>query len=62
MHEVLIDIVRHLGHGRRFSAEPTMFTDETAQTLLDDIIAANPDQRHELVEIRERMPWGRRAH
>jgi DNA polymerase len=59
-HEVLIDIARHLGFGKRFSAEPTLFTDDTAKTLLDDIIAANPDQRTELMAIRERMPWGKR--
>ena len=60
-HEVLIDIVRHLGYGRRFSAEPTSFTDETAKTLLDDMIAANAEQRLELMEIRGRMPWGKRG-
>jgi hypothetical protein len=58
-HEVLIDIARHLGYGRRFSAEPTLFTNETAKTLLDDMITANPDQRRELKGIRERMPWGK---
>lgn len=60
-HEVLIDIIRHLGYGRRFSGEPTMFTDETAKALLDDIIAANSDQRQELLEMRARMPWGTRG-
>ncbi|MEP7347738.1 MAG: hypothetical protein ABI877_20880 [Gemmatimonadaceae bacterium] len=59
-HPVLIDITRHLGLGRRFSAEPTVFVDDTAKTLLDDIIIANPDQRAELLSIRERMPWGTR--
>ena len=59
-HEHLIDIARHLGFGRRFSAEPTLFMDDTAKTLLDDIIASNPDQRVELMSIRERMPWGKR--
>lgn len=59
-HEVIIDIARHLGFGKRFSAEPTMFTDDTAKTLLDDILTANPDQRAELMAIRERMPWGKR--
>ena len=58
---VLIDIARHLGYGRRFSAESTMFTDDTAKTLLDDIITANPDQRRQLAEIRERMPWGKKG-
>ena len=59
-HEVLIDITRHLGLGRRFSAEPTIFVDDTAKALLDDIITANPDQRAELLAIRARMPWGTR--
>src|SRR5262245_12632988 len=59
-HELLIDPARHLGFGKRFSAEPTVFSDDTARFLLDDIMARNPDQIVELQAIRERMPWGRR--
>jgi len=58
-HELLIDPTRHLGLGKRFSAEPTTFSDDTARYLLDDIMAKNPDQIVELQAIRERMPWGR---
>ena len=59
-HEVLLDPSSHLGHGKRFSAEPTVIADEVARVLLDDIIAKNPEQRDQLVAIRARMPWARR--
>ena len=58
-HEVLLDPSSHLGHGKRFSAEPTVIADEVARVLLDDI-AKNPEQRDQLVAIRARMPWARR--
>lgn len=58
--ELLIDPARHLGFGKRFSAEPTVFSDDTARFLLDDMMARNPDQIVELQAIRARMPWGRR--
>ena len=50
-----------MGYGKRFSAEPTLIADDVAKQLLDDIIARNPDQRVELMAIRGRMPWGRKA-
>jgi hypothetical protein len=60
-HELLIDPPTHMGYGKRFSAEPTLIADDVAKQLLDDIIARNPDQRVELMAIRGRMPWGRKA-
>ncbi len=60
-HEVLLDPSRHMGFGKRFSAEPTIIADEVAGVLLDDIIAKNPEQRDELAAIRARMPWARRS-
>lgn len=53
--EVLIDFVRHLGHGRRLSAEPTVIGDETAAVLLADLIARNPKQRPALENFRVRL-------
>lgn len=50
--EVLLDPVRHLGLGKRFSAEPTVVNDEMAAAVLEDVMAKNPDQRKELSAIR----------
>jgi len=51
-HELLLDPARHMGHGKRFSAEPTIIDDEAMGTLLGDIMAKNPEQRNELTKIR----------
>ena len=50
--EVLLDPVRHLGLGKRFSPEPTLINDEMAAAVLDDVMAKNPDQRKDLSAIR----------
>ena len=50
--ELLLDPARHMGHGKRFSAEPTVVDDEIMGTLLGDIMAKNPEQRNELAKIR----------
>ena len=50
--EVLLDPVRHLGLGKRFSPEPTVVNDDVAAAVLEDIMAKNPDQRKELSAIR----------
>ena len=54
-HEVLIDPGRHLGHGQRFSPEPTMVDDAPAAALLAEIFAKNPEQFHELGKLRQRL-------
>ena len=51
-HELLLDPARHMGHGNRFSPEPTLIDDEAMGTLLGDIMAKNPEQRNELAKIR----------
>ncbi len=51
-HPVRIDPDVHLG-GKRFSAEPLVLPDGPAGALVGDIISANPEQRAELVAIRE---------
>jgi hypothetical protein len=50
--ELLLDPARHMGHGHRFSPEPTIVDDEAMGTLLGDIMAKNPDQRNELSKMR----------
>jgi hypothetical protein len=50
--ELLLEPARHMGHGKRFSPEPTIIDDEAMGTLLGDIMAKNPGQRNELSKIR----------
>jgi hypothetical protein len=50
--ELLIDPGRHMGHGKRFSPEPTIIDDEPMASLLSDIMGKNPDQRNELAKVR----------
>ncbi len=51
-HELLLDPPRHMGHGHRFSPEPTIVDDEAMATLLGDIMSKNPEQRNELAQVR----------
>jgi hypothetical protein len=51
-HELLLEPARHMGHGKRFSPEPTVIDDEIMGTLLGDIMAKNPEQRNELAKVR----------
>jgi hypothetical protein len=55
--EMVISPPSHMGHGKRFSPEPTLIDDEPAEQLLKDIAKKNPNQRAELKAIRDRMPW-----
>jgi len=50
--ELRLDPARHMGFGKRFSAEATMVDDEMMATLLGDIMDKNPEQRNELAGIR----------
>lgn len=50
--ELLLDPARHMGHGKRFSPEPTIIDDEPMATLLADIMGKNPEQRNELAKVR----------
>lgn len=59
--ELIISPPSHMGHGKRFSPEPTLIDDEAAQQLLKDIAKKNPNQRAELKAIRDRMPWGKKS-
>lgn len=55
-----IDHLRHMG-GRRFTAEPTVVTDDLASALLDDIIELNPEQSGDLALLLNRVNQVRRA-
>jgi hypothetical protein len=57
-HPVLLEPAKHMGHGKRFSPEPTVVDTEMALTILGDILAKNPDLRNELAAMRGRI--GRR--
>ncbi len=59
-HPVLLDPGRHMG-SKRFAAEPTVIDDDTASTLLDDMIRQNPDQTNELAKLINRVNQVRRA-
>ena len=53
-HAVPLDPARHLG-GRRFSAEPIALDDGPAGALFGDILDANPEQRAELIALRDEV-------
>jgi hypothetical protein len=55
---VLLEPSRHMGYGKRFSAEPSVIEDKAALELLADILKQNPDLRDELKAIRDRMNEG----
>ena len=51
-HEVLLDPPSHMGHGKRFGAEPTVVESEVMAVLLADIMDKNPDQKMQLANAR----------
>lgn len=53
--ELLLHPPSHMGHGKRFSPEPTIIGDEAAKQLLYDIMDKNPDQLAALKGIRDRL-------
>lgn len=57
---IVLDLHRHLGN-RRFSPRPVVIQDDVASALLDDIIAANPDQQKELALLLNRVNHVRRG-
>lgn len=56
---VAIDGMRHLG-SRRFSAQPTLVDDKSAEAMLDDIIRDNPEKRDELALLINQVNQTRR--
>ena len=53
--ELLLDPGRHMGHGKRFSADPTEIGDEFAAVILEDMMQTNTDLRRDLVQLRSRF-------
>src|ERR1043165_1366764 len=51
---VALEPMRHMGN-RRFSPRPVVIQDDVASSLLDDIIAANPDQQTALALLLTRV-------
>jgi hypothetical protein len=52
---LLLDPAKHMGHGKRFSAEPVVIDDEMALVILGDILARNPQLRDQLKGIRDTL-------
>ena len=57
---VVIDPLRHMNN-QRFSAEPTIVSDDEASALLDDIIRDNPEKQPQLAMMINRVNQIRRA-
>jgi len=57
---VYIDPLRHMNN-RRFSADPTVVSDDEASALLDDVIRENPDRQAELAHMINQINQTRRA-
>ena len=57
---IVLEPMRHMGN-RRFSPRPVAIQDDVASALLDDIIAANPDQQNELALLLNRVNHVRRG-
>ncbi len=52
--EVVLDAARHMGHGKRFDAAPTLVDDDgVVIMLLEDIIRKNAGQGDVLMPIRQ---------
>jgi hypothetical protein len=57
---VYVDPMRHMNN-RRFSADPSVITDDEASAMLDDMIRDNPDKQPELAELINEINQKRRA-
>ena len=56
---VVLDPLRHMGN-QRFAAGPVAINDESAEALIDDAIACNPDQTEQLAMLINRINQVRR--
>jgi len=59
-HPIVLEPLRHMGN-RRFSPRPVVIQDDVASALIDDIIAANPEQQTELALLLNRVNHVRRG-
>ena len=50
---LLLDPAAHMGHGKRFSAEPVVIDDEMILVILGDVLRKNPELRNQLATLRE---------
>lgn len=57
---LVLEPMRHLG-SRRFSPRPFAIQDDVVSSLLDDIIASNPEQQTELALLLNRVNHVRRG-
>src|SRR5687767_11344882 len=59
-HELVIDLPRHFGHGKRLGPEPTLIEDdELIVGLLEDLIRRNPEQSADLMRLRTDLKLSR---
>ena len=53
---LIIDAARHMGHGKRFGAAPTVVDDDgVIITLLEDIMKKNPTTGDALLPVRKQL-------
>ena len=53
---LVIDASRHMGHGKRFGAAPTLVDDDGIMiTLLEDIMKKNPGTANALLSVRQKL-------
>jgi hypothetical protein len=53
---LVIDVARHMGHGKRFGAAPTLVDDDTVMiALLEDIMKKNPGTANALMPLRQKL-------
>ena len=52
---LLLEASKHMGHGKRFGAEPTVVDDEMALVILGDVLARNPPLRDALKAMRDKL-------
>ena len=53
---LIIDAARHMGHGKRFGAAPTVVEDDgVIITLLEDIMKKNPTTGDALLPVRKQL-------
>lgn len=53
---LVLDVARHMGHGKRFGAEPTLVDDDGVMiALLEDIMKKNPGTANALLGMRQKL-------
>lgn len=53
---LVIDQARHMGHGKRFGAAPTLVDDDGIMiTFLEDVMKKNPGTASALISVRQKL-------